>query len=226
MILLSATTFGQTDSTKIEGPRHISFLSKQIIPLGLITTGSLLNIGEIKYKLQDKIPNTNNHYDNYLQYVPIVQIYAFDALGFEHKNTFFDQSKYLIISQLISSSTIHLLKNTFNVERPNGAYHAFPSGHTTNAFVNATVLYHEFKDTEPILAWSGYFFATGTGLLRLTNNAHWLPDVLAGAGIAILTTNLVYYFKPFQGFQPFKKNKNLTLTPIITPGALAIRCQF
>ncbi len=225
LLLFSISSFGQSDSTQVNSFENTSFFSKQILPLGLITTGALLNIGDIKYKIQNKIPNTTNNYDNYLQYVPMAQIYVFDALGFEHENTVFDQSKYLLISQLVSSSTIHLLKNTTKVERPNGNHHSFPSGHTTNAFVNATVLYHEFKNTKPFLAWSGYLFATATGVFRITNDAHWLPDVLAGAGIGILTTNMVYYFKPLQNFQPFKK-KGLTITPIITPEAVAIRCRF
>lgn len=223
---LAFSTYAQTDSTKVNITKERSFLSKQVVSLGLISTGALLNIGEIKYEIQDHIPNTNNDYDDYLQYVPMAQLYLFDALGFEHQNTVFDQTKYLLISQAISAGTVHLLKQITHVERPTGADFSFPSGHTTNAFVGATLLYHEFKDTEPLLAWSGYLFATTTGALRLTNNAHWLPDVLAGAGIAILTTNLVYYFKPFQSFQPFQKKKGLSITPVIAPGNLAIQCRF
>lgn len=216
----------QTDSTRISAIKDRSFLSEQILPLSLITIGALLNIGEIKYKIQDQFPKTNNGVDDYFQYVPMAQLYVYDALGFEHQNSVFDQTKYLLISQAISAGTVHLLKHVTNVERPTGADFSFPSGHTTTAFVGATVLYHEFKDTEPLLAWSGYFFATATGVLRITNNAHWLPDVLAGAGIGILTTNLVYHFKPLQNVQPFKKSKDLSITTIIAPGALAIQCRF
>lgn len=226
MVLLATGSLAQTDSTNVESIHQRSFLSKQILPLSLITTGALLNIGDIKYKIHDNIPHTNNGYDDYLQYAPMAEMYVFDAFGFEHQNTVFDQTKYLLISQLISSTVVHILKTTTNVERPTGANHSFPSGHTTNAFVGATVLFHEFKDTEPLIAWSGYVFATATGVLRMTNEAHWLPDVLAGAGIGILTANLVYYFKPFQNFQPFKKKKDLTITPIISPGAVALQCRF
>lgn len=203
-----------------------SFIKKQIVPLSLITAGSLLNIGDIKYKIQDKIPNTSCHADDYLRYVPIVQMYVFDALGMKHQNSVFDQTKYLLISQLVSGSVVHLLKNTFNVTRPYGGNHSFPSGHTATAFTGATVLFLEFKYTEPLLAYSGYIFATATGVLRVTNNAHWLPDVLASAGIGIITTNLVYYFKPFKNFQPFKKKKDFTFTPLITPNSLGLQCRF
>ena len=40
-------------------------------------------------------------------------------------------------------------------------------------------------------AIGGYTTATAVGALRILNK-HWLPDVLAGAGIGILSTNLVY----------------------------------
>lgn len=222
----SAKLFAQTDSTLVQAEKDRTFLSKQVFPLSLISAGALLNIGDIKIKINDHIPHTDNGIDDYIQYAPMVQMYLYDALGFEHQNSVFDQTKYLLISELVSATAVHFLKNVTNVERPTGADFSFPSGHTTNAFVGATVLYHEFKDTEPLLAWSGYLFATATGALRMTNSAHWLPDVLAGAGIGILTTNLVYYFKPLQNFQPFKKKKDLTITPIFAPGVLAIQCRF
>ncbi|MCF6333599.1 MAG: phosphatase PAP2 family protein [Draconibacterium sp.] len=229
VFLCTIVTFSgsaQKDSISFVNQKKKLFIKKQILPLSLIAAGSLLNIGQVKNKIQDKIPNTSIHFDDYFQYVPIGEMYLFDAFGFEHQNTVFNQTKYLIISQLVSGSLVHLLKNTLNVKRPYGGNHSFPSGHTATAFVNATVLFHEFKDTEPLLAYSGFIFATATGMLRLTNNAHWLPDVLTSAGIGILTTNLVYYFKPFQGFQPFNKKKDITLTPAITGNSLGLLCRF
>ncbi|HRN46930.1 MAG TPA: phosphatase PAP2 family protein, partial [Niabella sp.] len=35
--------------------------------------------------------------------------------------------------------------------------------------------------------------ATGTGVLRMLNNRHWLGDVVAGAGIGIASTKLAYF---------------------------------
>jgi membrane-associated phospholipid phosphatase len=201
-------------------------LKSQILPISLITVGSLLNIGEIKNHIQDKLPNTNTNVEDYLQYAPIAEMYLSDALGFKHQNSIFDQTKYLAISQLTTSLLVHLLKSTTKVKRPNGEDQSFPSGHTSAAFVGATVLFQEFKNTEPILAYSGYLFATTTGVLRMTNDAHWLPDVLVGAGIGILTTNLVYYFKPLQGFQPFHKKKDIVVIPMINSNSLGFQCRF
>ncbi len=106
------------------------------------------------------------------------------------------------------------LKRITDEERPNGEDYSFPSGHTSNAFVMATVLHHEFIDTSPWLAYSGYAFATTTGVLRVLNNKHWVSDVLVGAGIGILVTDLVYRFEPLKNWNPFKtKNTHVIISP-------------
>ncbi|MCD8260639.1 MAG: hypothetical protein LUD15_03380 [Bacteroides sp.] len=43
---------------------------------------------------------------------------------------------------------------------------------------------------------AGYTVATGTGVLRMYNNRHWLGDVAAGAGFGILSTKLAYLIQP------------------------------
>jgi hypothetical protein len=214
--------FAQPDSIKTENRK---FLKQQILPAALITTGSLLNIGTIKNDIQDIIPNTNTHIEDYLQYVPSGEIFLFDMMGLKHRNSLFDQAKYLAISHLSSGVVVRILKTTTHVQRPYGGKNSFVSGHTATAFVGATALYLEFKDSEPILAYSGFVFATATGILRMTNDHHWLPDVLAGAGIAILTTNLVYHFEPLKSFQPFKK-KEVFLNGMLTPDGVSLVCTF
>ncbi len=215
------------DTITSSAPVKSTFLKQNIVPISLITAGALLNLGEIKYDIHDVTPSTNTNVEDYFQYAPMVQLYFYDAFNFEHKNTVWDQTKYLAISQLISSSSVQFFKRITKIERPRGGNTSFPSGHTANAFTGATVLYLEFKETEPLLAWSGYAFAVATGALRMTNDAHWLSDVLAGAGIGILTVNLIYHLEPLKNWQPFnKRNKNLTFTPLITPNALALHIRF
>jgi hypothetical protein len=226
LFFINYVTASEKDSTNYSTPHTPSFLKKQIVPISLLSAGALLNIGDIKYKIQDKLPNTSIHIDDYFPYAPIVEMYLADVLGCEHKNSVFDQTKYLIISHVISAATVGLLKNTINSNRPYGDPHSFPSGHTAKAFVSATVLYMEFKESAPLLAWSGYAFATATGVLRVTNNAHWVPDVLFSAGLGILTVNLVYHFEPLKNFQPFKKKKDLAFTPIIGPSSVGLFVRF
>ena len=85
--------------------------------------------------------------------------------------------------------TVNILKQTGNIERPDGtSKNSFSSGHTATAFMGAEFLYQEYKDISDWHDITGYIVATGTGMFRMYNNRHWLTDVAAGAGIGILST--------------------------------------
>ena len=225
-LTLALGSSAQKDTISIKQTPEKSFLKKQILPVSLIATGTALNFGTLKKDIQKQFPNTHTTIDNALQFTPMVQMYAYDLMGFQHKNTVFDQTKYLIISQAASVLVVQSLKRITKVERPTGVRTSFPSGHTTCAFVGATMLYKEFKDTDPFLAYSGFAVATTTGILRITNNKHWLSDVVTGAGLGILTVNMVYHFEPLKNWQPFKKNKKLSVTPVLTPNSVTVLCRF
>ena len=47
---------------------------------------------------------------------------------------------------------------------------------------------------------AGYAIATGVGVMRVYNNRHWVSDVLAGAGLGILSTSLMYWLAPYLRF--------------------------
>jgi len=224
--LLSGFAQSQSDSIRSDKPDSKHFMKHQIVPLSLITVGALLNIGSIKETVHDHTPMTNNNIDDYLQYIPAVEMYLLDAFGVKHKNNVFNQTKYLVISQLASGIIVQTLKNVTDVTRPTGASGSFPSGHTTFAFVNATLLFHEFKETDPWLAYSGFVVATATGCLRLTNNAHWLPDVVAGAGIGMLTVNVVYLLEPLKKLQISSGKKKMSFIPMVGYKSFALACNF
>jgi membrane-associated phospholipid phosphatase len=197
-----------------------TLLKKSIVPVGLITLGLLANNSsfekEFKTNFRNKVGNDFEFkIDNYLQFAPIAEMYAADLLGVAAKNHWFDQSKYLFISEVISTSIVYGLKIATQKTRPNGGERSFPSGHTAFAFTNATVLFNEFQETAPVLAYSGYALATTTGAFRMMNNKHWLSDVLVGAGIGIVVTHLVYHFEPLKNFNPFKNSKKITFLPQI-----------
>jgi membrane-associated phospholipid phosphatase len=50
-------------------------------------------------------------------------------------------------------------------------------------------------------ASSGFVFATATAILRIANNKHYSSDVLAGAGIGLLSGILVTNYNPFQAIK-------------------------
>jgi len=65
---------------------------------------------------------------------------------------------------------------------PSSKYDAFPSGHTIEAWALATVIAEQYKEIRivPIIS---YTLATGVGLSRITEDTHWLSDVILGAAL-------------------------------------------
>ena len=43
---------------------------------------------------------------------------------------------------------------------------------------------------------AGYTAAVATAYLRMYNNKHWFSDVVAGAGVGIISTKLAYWLYP------------------------------
>ncbi len=206
-------------------------IKKSILPLSLITLGAALSKSKFEKNIKDRIRgNIIDDFalpiDDQMQYVPIAEIYISDLLGVKAKNHWFDQTKYLIISNIITAGITHAGKSIINKQRPNGSDHSFPSGHSSFSFTNATVLYEEFHDSAPVFAYSGYFLTSTVGSLRVINNKHWLSDVLAGAGLGILVTKLVYHFEPLKNWNPVKKSKNITFIPEISDSMLAFNFKY
>ena len=213
---------GQNDSITVKANQKKSLLKVSIVPLSLIAVGSLISSSKFEKSFQEGVQNMvgdnfSTTAEDYTRYVPIVELYAADVMGVKAKNHWFDQTKNLTLSIVITDFITFKLKNHIYKTRPNGSPdgQSFPSAHTSSAFTNATVLYEEFKGTSPLLAYSGYAFATTTGALRIMNNAHWLSDVLVGAGIGTLVAEMVYYFDPIIKWNPFKKTKDIVLIPEI-----------
>jgi hypothetical protein len=182
-----------------------------ILPSALILAGFAVKESDFRKSFQDDIQDsrwrTNTHIDDFIQYAPMAEMYIADITISKTKKEVFQQSKNLIISQLFTAIIVQTIKRTTNVTRPNGSPHSFPSGHTSIAFTGATALYLEYRDSNPFLAYSGYGFSTATGMLRITNNKHWLSDVLVGAGIGMISAQLTWYINPFKNWNPFNRSK-------------------
>ncbi len=104
-----------------------------------------------------------------------------------------------IIAGAISAIASTILKNYFDLPRPAGVltdgsfyrlgepllHNAFPSGHTLTAFAVATSLYFSCDQNKrkPMLLL--FIIAAFVGLSRSAIGAHWLTDILGGAGFGI-----------------------------------------
>ncbi|MGH1365749.1 MAG: phosphatase PAP2 family protein [Calditrichia bacterium] len=93
-------------------------------------------------------------------------------------------------SGLAVTGSTFVLKLLFNFtplgRRPNGDGMAFPSGHTSSAFMGAAFIHFQFTFGWAILP---YLLAALTGYSRIQSGKHWWRDVIAGAVLAI---GLVY----------------------------------
>lgn len=142
----------------------------------------------------DYLPRFNRHADDYLQYLPVAVMLGMKLGGMEGRSSWERMLVSDAFSALLMGSVVYSLKQTTHVRRPDGSNdHSFPSGHTATAFMTATMLTREYEHKSPWVGIGAYAVATTTGLMRMANNRHWLSDVLTGAGIGILSTELGYY---------------------------------
>lgn len=142
----------------------------------------------------DYLPRFSRHADDYMQYAPAAIMLGMKAAGIQSRSSWGRMIVSDAFSAILMGSVVNTLKRTTNAERPDGSNrHSFPSGHTATAFMTATMLNKEYGHKSPWIGVGAYSMATATGLMRMANNKHWLSDVLTGAGIGILTTELGYY---------------------------------
>lgn len=169
-----------------------------------------------KHNIQEKIQGsigTDTNADDYLQYYSFAALLMANAVKVDAAHDFKNQLFVTFKAHAIMTALVVGLKSGTNVSRPDGGAHSMPSGHTAMSFTTATILYHEYKDYNKLLAASGYVTASLTGLLRVTNNKHWMSDVLIGAGLGMLVTNLVYLHHDRIKKRTKKPKSQLTLLP-------------
>jgi membrane-associated phospholipid phosphatase len=167
-----------------------------IAPALLISAGTALHFKtDAKEGVRDFVQDNfgySGHLDDYAQYAPIAAVYSLHALGIKGKNNFGNLTAITAKSFLLNGLIVDQLKYRTHVERPNGGSRSFPSGHTSKAFALAHVMHKEYGEISPWYSIGAYSCAAATGVMRVAKNAHWISDILAGAGIGMLSTELVY----------------------------------
>lgn len=133
-------------------------------------------------------------YDDWLQYAPAGAMVALKACGVRGRSSW----GRMLVSDAFSAGLmaigVNSLKYSCRVMRPDGSSrNSFPSGHTATAFMAATMLHKEYGHRSPWYSIGGYTVATITGVTRQLNNRHWMSDIMVGAGIGILATELGYF---------------------------------
>ena len=132
--------------------------------------------------------------DNYTQYFGPAMVLGLKLAGVEGRSTWPRLLASTAMSYGIMAAFVNGIKYTAKEMRPDGSTaNSWPSGHTATSFVGATLLHHEYGMTRsPWYSIAGYGVATATGIMRVLNNRHWVSDVMSGAGIGIMSTELAY----------------------------------
>lgn len=167
----------------------------------LLASGSLFTfVPEMKgwaVDLRDAVQADNHpklHFDDYLEYIMPATPLALNLCGLKSRHDFKKMALLEGGSYLLGVALLEAGKFGFGVPRPdNNAHTSFPSGHTFSAAAAAELLRREYGEEYPWVAVAGYGVAVLVGAMRIYNNRHWVGDVLAGAGLGILSVSTVYW---------------------------------
>lgn len=138
-------------------------------------------------------PAFRQTYDNYLQLFPLILLFVLKLSGVRGSFGWKRLLTFIVLSVLLTQLVVNGLKLTTGVLRPDATnYFSFPSGHTTAAFMAATLFYKEYGFKGYWVSLVAYAAAIITGFTRILNNRHWLFDVIVGAALGILLTDLAF----------------------------------
>lgn len=126
----------------------------------------------------------------------------------------FDQDNGLKHSRAIMlTAASHItLATAVGRERPSGRNNlSFPSGHGSSAFATATSLAYAYGWKAGVPA---YLLATAIGASRVSQNTHWVSDVVSGAALGI------YWARASALTSTEKKDSVAEWTPVPLDGGL------
>lgn len=124
----------------------------------------------------------------YLPLLPPVMDMGLGLLGVPAQHGFFDRGIETGLAYAFLAASGLVMKKVINAPRPDGTNdESFPSGHACLSFTGAELVRMEYG-----WGWGAgaYVVATAVAGMRLYNDRHWLSDVLAGAGLGILSAHV------------------------------------
>ncbi|MBF9220341.1 phosphatase PAP2 family protein [Hymenobacter ruricola] len=158
-----------------------------------------------------------NHIDDYLQWSPYLEVGGVLLAGVESRDDRVNLALIVLKSEAIMLSSVYIIKTLAGVERPDGSDNlSFPSGHTAQAFLAASIVHTEFRDKSQWYGIGAYTLATSVAAFRMINNKHWESDVVAGAGVGILSAHVAYLtHRNRWGRQPIRRD--VSVMPLWSP---------
>lgn len=197
-----------------------------LIGAGALTTENVRLINSdaaLREESREHLPVIRTNMDNQLRHLPAYTALGLSVLGVKGRHGTVHQALLFALTYTINNTLTSNLKRLTAVERPGGtSFDSFPSQHTSAAFSAARFLDKEYGDRSGWYRVGGYSVATGVAALRVVKDNHWLSDVVAGAGVGMLSTELAYWAYPVleRYLVPPRLRDRLLLVPQYTNGAV------
>lgn len=159
--------------------------------------------------------------DDYTRHAPLALAYGLMATGHRGERTAAGFTLIYLVAHELDQAVVSNLKRLTAAARPNNPrdFSSFPSSHTSQAFLTATLLHEQYGRQYPWVSVSGYAVATATGAMRVLGNKHWATDALAGAAIGFLSAETIWHLYPALTRRlPARLAHKLLLVPTYAPG--------
>jgi membrane-associated phospholipid phosphatase len=96
----------------------------------------------------------------------------------------------------VTLGVTYALKYSLDTTRPNGGHYSMPSGHTSISFSSAEFMRKRYGWEYGVPAYAAASFVAYS---RVESNQHYPKDVIAGAGIGIVSSYI--FTKPYKGWK-------------------------
>lgn len=215
----------QTCSTRFRPEQLIAPVT--LVGLGALGIGVNAPMRGINLAVRDGLNSASRgvrfHFDDYVQYVPVA-LYLTMGLGRGAKcrHSFGERVAVAATTYIALTAMTQGLKYSIGEIRPDtGSHNSFPSGHTATAFAGAELIRTEY-------GWGygagAYALAATVAFMRMYNGRHWFNDVLAGAGIGILSARIGYWLLPLNRhiFRIPRKGQAMVASPIYYANTKAV----
>lgn len=174
--------------------------------------------GKLQNQFQDWSGGKTVKIDDYLQYLPTAASLVMPYLGTNPRLGELDRWIVRVNGYGLMIGLTWGTKKLVNEWRPDGSDEdSFFSGHCAKSFLAAEMIRIDYG---PWYGLAAYSVACGVGVLRMYNNKHWANDVIAGAGIGILSARVAYWLLPIEkrilGLDK-KKDTSVVAVPYYSP---------
>lgn len=211
LAMVMATGSAAADSIAAARPDSLTYSTagERFRPRQLIVPGALIAVGAAGvawgdfHRLNRWVGNglqnlSGGHHikaDDYVQYLPAAAYLGLGAIpGVPCRHNFKERFLAEATAYVTMAVLTNAIKYSVRERRPDSsARNSFPSGHTATVFTSAELIRQSYPAG---VAAGAYTVAVGVAFLRLYNNRHWLNDVIAGAGVGILSARVGMWMLP------------------------------